>query len=373
MGAGRRPMGISRQRKLAGMDDAVAEGVEEAPADTALVAVAFAFVELGVAHGLSRERLMTAAGLTEAHRADPDARVSTFTFVILWRELMTALPGVVIPVELARAMGPEALGVAGQVVLRADDLEHAARLNERLIQLADTGAAVVREERGELVGFGVSHRPEVVAMRFPIELMLGFGYRLLCHAAGAPVPLREVTFAHPAGFPVAPYEALFGAPVRFDAPSSALWLPRDAMHTPLAGRDPVARRYLEAHAEQLLAALPAGGPAGGAAGAPAPPVLAQLREAIVVELATSGAELSRVARRVAMSTRTVQRRLEELGTSYQELVDDVRAAMARALLRDRARSIVDVAFELGYADLRSFYRAFRRWTGTTPADWRTHA
>jgi AraC-like DNA-binding protein len=71
-----------------------------------------------------------------------------------------------------------------------------------------------------------------------------------------------------------------------------------------------------------------------------------------------------------MSTRTVQRRLEEHGTSYQDLVDDVRAAMARALLRDRARSIIDVAFELGYADLKGFYRAFRRWTGTTPAEFR---
>jgi AraC-like DNA-binding protein len=339
-------MGISRQRNP----------------DTALAAGAFAFVELGAAHGLSRDRLMTAAGLTDALRADPDARISTTAFVILWRELMTALPGVVIPVELARAMGPEALGVAGQVVLRADDLEHAAQLNDRLIQLADTGAVVVREERDSLVSLGISHRPEVVAMRFPIELMLGFGYRLLCHAAGAPVPLHEVTFAHAAGFPVAPYEALFGAPVRFGAPSSALWLPRDRMRTPFAGRDPVARRYLEAHASQLLAQLPAG--------PPAPPVLAQLRDAIVIELATSGAELARVARRVAMSTRTVQRRLEEQGTGYQELVDDVRSAMARTLLRDRARSIVDVAFELGYADLRSFYRAFRRWTGATPAEWR---
>lgn len=362
-------MGISRQRKLAEM----VPGMDDVPADTALAAGAFPFVELGAAHGLPRERLMAAAGLTEALRADPDARISTLAFVILWRELRTALPDVVIPVELARAMGPEALGIAGQVVLRADDLEHAASLAERFVRLGDTGAVLVREERADpaapgeaLVGFGISHRPEVVAMRFPIELMIGSAYRLLCHAAGAPVPLREVTFAHAAGFPVEPYEGLFGAPVRFGAPSSALWIPRAHLKTPFAGRDPVARRYLEAHAEQQLASLPADAPAP-------PPLLAQLREAIVLELATSGAELARVARRVAMSTRTVQRRLEELGTSYQALVDEVRAAMARALLRDPARSIVDVAFELGYADLRSFYRAFRRWTDATPAEWRARA
>jgi AraC-like DNA-binding protein len=110
----------------------------------------------------------------------------------------------------------------------------------------------------------------------------------------------------------------------------------------------------------MLSALPS----------PQPAVVAQIREAIVVELATSGADLARVAKRVAMSMRTVQRRLEEHQTSYQDVVDEVRAAMARTLLRDRARSIIDVAFELGYADLKGFYRAFRRWTGTTPAEWR---
>jgi AraC-like DNA-binding protein len=139
-----------------------------------------------------------------------------------------------------------------------------------------------------------------------------------------------------------------------------VWIDRARMNQPLSTSDPVARRYFEAYAERMLAALDT---------AP-PPLLATIREAIAIELATSGAELARVAKRVAMSTRTLQRRLEEVGTSYQDIVDAVRSGMARALLREKSRSIVDVAFELGYADLKSFYRAFRRWTDTTPADWR---
>ena len=334
--------------------------MDEPSSDTALAGPAFGYVDFGVAHGLSREALMKAAGLDERLRGDPDARVSTFAYMILWRELLAGLPGVAVPVEYVRTLDLATLGVGGQILTRADDLAHAATLSERFSRLTDTGVAIAWCERGDLVGYAISHRPEVVAMRFPIEVMLGTGYRMMSHAAGEPVPLREVTFAHPAGYPQAAYESLFGCPVRFEAAESALWLERDVIHRPLARRDPLARRYLEAHAEQMLAALPA----------PQPPVVAQIREAIVIELATSGAELARVARRVAMSTRTVQRRLEEHGTSYQDLVDDVRAAMARALLRDRARSIIDVAFELGYADLKSFYRAFRRWTNTTPAEWR---
>lgn len=335
----------------------------EHPADTALAGPAFAYVDFGVAHGLSRDKLLAAARLSDAMRRDPDSRISTFSYVVLWKELITALPDVVVPVELVRAMDTQALGITAQVVLRADDLVQATELIERFSRLTDTAMMFSRPVRGDLVGFSIAHRPEVMAMRFPIELMLGVGFRLIALASHGTSPIVEVTFAHPAGYPVAAYEQLFGVPVRFDAPESALWIPRDALTSPFAGRDPVARHYLEAHADQMLAALPVN----------APPVVAQIREVILAELATSGAELSRVAKRVAMSTRTLQRRLDEAGTSYQDLVDDVRSSIACTLLRDRTRSIVDVAFELGYADLKGFYRAFRRWTDTTPAEWRARA
>jgi AraC-like DNA-binding protein len=340
--------------------------VEEPSGDSALAAPAFGYVEFGVAHGLSREDLMKAAGLADALRADPDARCSPFAYVVLWRELITRLPSVVIPVELVRAMQPAALGVTAQVVLRADHIQHAGTLIERFLQLSDTAMTMTWHERGELAGWSIGHRPDVVAMRFPIELMIGVGFRLMSLAAGDAIPVTEVTFAHAAGYPVAAYEALFGAPVRFEQAQSALWFPKSALLTPFAGRDPIARYYLEARAMQLLAALPT-------RAASRSPIVEDVRGAILDELASSGADLARVAKRLALSTRTLQRRLEEVNTSYQELVDDVRSSAARTMLRDRSRAIVDVAFELGYADLKGFYRAFKRWTGQTPAEWRVSA
>ncbi len=336
--------------------------MDELSGDSALAAPAFGYVDFGVAHGLSRQSLMAAANLTERLRGDPDARCSPMAYVVLWKELVSRLPDVVVPVELVKAMQPAALGITGQVVLRADDLAHATSLIERFLHLTDTAITLTRPERGDVVGFAIGHRPEVMAMRYPIELMLGVGFRLMSLAAGGRVPLREVTFAHAAGYPVAAYEEMFGAPVRFEAPESALWIPRAAISATFAGRDPIARHYLEAQAEQLLAALP---PA-----VTMQPIVVLVRSAILEELAPSGAELARVAKRVAMSTRTLQRRLGEAGTGYQDLVDDVRSSVARERLRERARSIIDVAFELGYADLKGFYRAFRRWTGGTPAEWR---
>lgn len=339
------------------------DSAEDFPADTALAAGVFAYVDFGAARGLSREHLMSAVRLDDSMRSDPDARVSIMAYVILWRELIAGLPGIAVPVELVRALEPSTLGVLGQVALRADDVDQASLLVERFMRLPDTAFRASRIERGDVVGLTFGHLPHVEAMRFPLEVMLGVGYRTLQHAAGGALAPREITFKHEPGYPVAAYEDLFGVPVRFGADETAIWLPREALATPLASRDPMLRRFLETHAQQLLEALPAR----------VAPIVGEVREAVLAELATSGADLAKVARRLAMSKRTLQRRLEEAGTNYQDLVDEVRAALARQLLGDRTRSIIDVAFELGYADLKSFYRAFRRWTEMTPAEFRRSA
>ncbi len=83
--------------------------------------------------------------------------------------------------------------------------------------------------------------------------------------------------------------------------------------------------------------------------------------------------VDKVAKALGMSPRTLQRRLEELGTSYQLLLDDVRRRSARRLLAHTDLDSGEVAFLLGFEELNSFTRAFRGWEGTTPARWReTH-
>lgn len=78
----------------------------------------------------------------------------------------------------------------------------------------------------------------------------------------------------------------------------------------------------------------------------------------------------KIAREIGMSSRTLQRRLEETGTSYQELLDEVRRQFARHLLAETDLAAGEVAFLLGFEELNSFTRAFRIWEGTTPVQWR---
>jgi len=72
-----------------------------------------------------------------------------------------------------------------------------------------------------------------------------------------------------------------------------------------------------------------------------------------------------------MHPRTLNRRLRDQATSFKTLIDETRYEIARQLLRDSPLSLLEVALTLGYADESAFSRAFRRWSGTCPAVWRT--
>ena len=92
-----------------------------------------------------------------------------------------------------------------------------------------------------------------------------------------------------------------------------------------------------------------------------------LRSALVTGHASAG----QVAARFSMHTRTLSRRLEDFGTGFQELVDEGRFEIARQMLEDTKLDVGQIAASLGYARASAFSRAFRRWSGTTPALWRT--
>jgi AraC-like DNA-binding protein len=77
--------------------------------------------------------------------------------------------------------------------------------------------------------------------------------------------------------------------------------------------------------------------------------------------------LAQVARQIGMSARTLQRRLGEHGLDFKGLVDDTRRRFALNYLRDRANTPTEIAYLLGYSEVSAFNRAFRRWTGSTPA------
>jgi AraC-like DNA-binding protein len=154
----------------------------------------------------------------------------------------------------------------------------------------------------------------------------------------------------------------FDCPIRYtNREVTTVRLPSNVWHMPLVRHEPALTRVLERHAQDLVSQL----------GDPEDP-LAPIRDAIAASLA-EGPRLEDIAKRVAMSPRTLQRRLRQAGTTFQGLVDEARQRVAQGYLNDKALTIGEVAYLLGYSEPSAFVRAFKRWTGRTPRQFRAQA
>jgi AraC-like DNA-binding protein len=130
----------------------------------------------------------------------------------------------------------------------------------------------------------------------------------------------------------------------------------ELLDRPVPTADPGLSRIVTAHAEQLLAAL-----------APAADMLtARVRRQLAEGMANGPMTLTQVARRLHLSERSLQRRLEAEGTRFAQLVDEVRRELALRYIADERLALGEVAYLLGFAEPSPFHRAFKRWTGTTP-------
>ncbi len=147
--------------------------------------------------------------------------------------------------------------------------------------------------------------------------------------------------------------------MHFDAEVSAIAFHRESLAVPMKSPRPELCRLLEAHGEELLRRLPSQGD-----------LLDLARRALLEELRGGEPELGTIARKLGMSGRTLQRRLRVLGASHQDLLDEVRRDLALRYLKDPSLAVAEVSFLLGFSEVSNFYRAFRRWTGSTPLEFR---
>jgi len=146
---------------------------------------------------------------------------------------------------------------------------------------------------------------------------------------------------------------VYGVPVAYGRFDAAL------LDRPVPNADASMFTVLQRHAEELLAAR--------RRETAEPRILADVRREVAAQLSTDRARLDDVAASLALSPRTLQRKLAEAGTTFQAVHDAARQALAEELLRDAKLNLTDVAYMLGYREQSSFTRACREWFGNTPA------
>jgi AraC-like DNA-binding protein len=170
----------------------------------------------------------------------------------------------------------------------------------------------------------------------------------------------EARFAHRRPDDVGPYRRLFQAPLVFDAEEYSLVFARRWLGRQLPTPDAELQRLLNKHVVALEAAYGNRFPD-------------QVRSVLSSALLTGQASAPKVAALFSMHVRTFSRRLQDSGASFRDLVEEQRFELARRMLRDTGMEVGQVAAALGYTDASAFGRAFRRWSGETPARWRANA
>jgi AraC-like DNA-binding protein len=161
---------------------------------------------------------------------------------------------------------------------------------------------------------------------------------------------------------LADLERLLGCRVRAPSPWTGVEFSKQSLRLPLRRRDPVLRAVLEGHAATV---------ATRSLTSEDPSTVARVRSALASCLPRGVPEIGVIARQLAVSPRTLQRRLAAEGVSYQQLVDLVRREAAERLLRDASLAIGEVGYLLGFSEPSAFHRAFKRWHGVTPQQYRT--
>jgi len=172
----------------------------------------------------------------------------------------------------------------------------------------------------------------------------------------APVAVR---LPYPATARTPALEKFFGATVRHDAGEVSLEFATEVLDRPLPGADPVLAAYLRKQVEEVVQKIDSPNS-----------VSQECARRIAERLGAGEPSQAVIAKQMGMSERTLQRRLQSESSTFNELLEQARRTFACSYLADRKLAAYEVSFLLGYSEPATFFRAFKRWTGKTPLEYR---
>ena len=316
--------------------------------------------DAAAARGVPAEELYRAVNLAAALLDDPDSRIPFTQLVALYEEAARLTGDDAFGLHVGERSNPELFDLLGYVLVNSATLGEALDRLVRYHSIWSEGALFRLEVCGARIRLVYEYlgRQEGTR-RHDCEMTLSVAVSFARRATGVEWAPHEVSFQHPKPKSIAEHRRVFRAPVRFGRPSNELVLDSSLLDLPIIRADPGLCDILDRQARELLARLP-----------PQDGLINQVRVDISEALSGGDVRLEAVSQRLGISARTLQRRLKEEGTSHQDLLDEVRSDLARRYLRGPELAVCEVAYLLGFSEPSAFHRAFRRWTGTTPKEFR---
>ncbi|GAB3553997.1 AraC family transcriptional regulator [Spirosoma fluminis] len=310
--------------------------------------------------GADTNTLARAVGIRPEQLRDPDGRVTIRQAQQLWRELVTATGDPNIALHIGEMIHPVSIGVLAYVMMHCTTLGKAF---EKLCQYQDIvceGTRTVGHREGDQFWLSIHlTSPDIIYPAYVLNSELSVYLSAIRALTGMPVAAQEIRFAYPRPLDISEHERVFApARVSFDADVTTMVLDAALLDTPILNASPSLSVLFEQHADDLLRRLQK------------PTLSARVRTEIIALMKGEEPTLAIVADRLAMGVRTLQLHLKDEGTTYQQLLDDIRKELAVKHLREPNLSTTDIAYLLGFAEPSVFFRSFKKWTGHTPGAYR---
>lgn len=324
--------------------------------------VSAAYVRILIS-GAQRAKIALDDVLTDELRQqvrDPDGRVDRSVSNRLWEELSRRSADDAFGLSMAQHLERGAFAVMDYAARSAPDLRQAMLRFVRYCRLVyDPAHAYLTEEGPEArLGYTLPGLPRG-SPRHAAEFIVASWVCVARQMTQMQMPLRRVRFEHPRPASSAAHARLFGCEVLFGQDANEITLESQLLETPVVNADPTLSILIDRYADELLKRLPKD-----------EPLTDRVRGVLSGAMRGGDVTVEVIAAQLAVSPRSLQRKLQESGTTFQELLDGLRQELALRYLDDPTLSIGEVAFLLGFSEASAFHRAFRRWTGTTPGEHR---
>jgi len=309
-------------------------------------------------YGYDVPALLASTGLATLDLANPDARLPCEAYGILLSRAMQERPMPNVGLKLAQATPVGTYPLLDYLILTSDTVAAGLQQLAHYVRLTESPVSVTLRESATSV---IAELTCVPADKISVEFFASLMILDLRQETSGRFRAASVGFRH-APDDVSEFERVLDCPVRMNAAQDSVTIDAEMLELPLDRRDSVLRQVLEAQANDILAKLPK---RSGLA--------ANVQRALAKRVsggASGDVRVDAVARDLATSGRTLQRRLSAEGVSYQELLDEARKEAAGRYLGESVFAIGEVAYLVGYSEPAPFYRAFKRWYGVTPEAYR---
>jgi AraC-like DNA-binding protein len=314
------------------------------------------------AGGHDSDYLFQSAGLDPAKLNDPDARYPIEGMSRLWRLAARVTADPYFGLEASRYWHPTTLNALGYSWMASDSLRDALARMARYGRLASTAADMSFEEFDDYFTFRLRSRaPEADIPPESIDAALVTLVKMCRVSYGDDFSPLKVVTQRPEFDDPTRYLEYFRAPVEFSADDNVIYFSKDLLESHLPTANPRLARVNDQVITEYLAQFDKRSTS------------TRVRAKLIDLLAAGNVTQQDVADSLHMSLRTLQRKLSEEKTSYKSLLDETRKELANQYLRQACLSVSEVTYLLGFSEPSNFARAFKRWTGHTPSEFRTAA